>query len=130
MNIMVSYDETEEARESLLLAKKHAKIFRAKVFVVTSMKKVGDNEIKEMESRQSELDRVQSDLESEDIPCENHLLVRNLSPGEDLVLFAKEHEIEIIYIGRAKRSKVEKFILGSTCQHVLLNADCPVMAVK
>ena len=130
MKIMVSYDETEEARESLQLARKHAKLFHAKVFVVTSMQKVGEHEIKEMEDRQSELDRIQNDLESENISCETHLLVRNLLPGEDLVLFADEHEIDIIYIGRKKRSKVEKFILGSNCQHVILNAGCPVMAVR
>jgi nucleotide-binding universal stress UspA family protein len=56
--------------------------------------------------------------------------VRGLEAGEDLVRFAKEEEIDEIYIGIKKRSKVGKFIFGSTAQYVILEAHCPVVTIK
>ncbi|MGW8186758.1 MAG: universal stress protein, partial [Desulfobacterales bacterium] len=57
-------------------------------------------------------------------------LVRGLSPGEDLVQFAKENRIDEIIIGVRRRSKVGKLVFGSTAQFVILNAPCPVVSVK
>jgi nucleotide-binding universal stress UspA family protein len=77
-----------------------------------------------------ELDYVKSIFERDNIPCEVHLLIRGLSPGEDIVNFAKEKRINEIVIGVEKKSKVGKFIFGSTAQYVILEAPCPVVAVK
>jgi nucleotide-binding universal stress UspA family protein len=38
--------------------------------------------------------------------------------------------VDEIFVGVKKRSRVEKMILGSTAQHVILNASCPVTTVK
>ncbi len=56
--------------------------------------------------------------------------MRGLEAGEDLVRLAREEEIDEIYIGVKKRSKVGKFIFGSTAQYVILEAPCPVVTVK
>ena len=57
-------------------------------------------------------------------------MIRGLSPGEDLVNFAKENEVDEIIVGVKRRSKVGKLILGSTAQYVILEASCPVVSVK
>jgi nucleotide-binding universal stress UspA family protein len=53
-----------------------------------------------------------------------------MTPAEHLVLFAEQNEIDEIIIGVKMKSRVGKFILGSTAQHVILGAPCPVVSVK
>jgi nucleotide-binding universal stress UspA family protein len=58
------------------------------------------------------------------------LLIRGISPGEDLVRYAIEQKIDEIILAVQRKSKVGKMIFGSTAQHVILNAPCPVVTVK
>jgi nucleotide-binding universal stress UspA family protein len=69
---------------------------------------------KEFDNAEHELWRVNRTLTDEDIPSEPHLLVRGLSPGENLVQFAKENGIDEMIISVCRRSKVGKLVLGST----------------
>ena len=130
MKIMVGYDGTEVAKEALRIAKKRAKAFEAKVYVLTSMHGGSDDHAEEIQEAESGLKFAQEFFESDGIPCEEHLLIHGLEPGEDLVQFAEENEIEEIVIGVKRRSKVGKFLFGSTAQYVILEAPCPVLTVK
>jgi nucleotide-binding universal stress UspA family protein len=56
--------------------------------------------------------------------------VRGLDPAEDLLKVAEEVSAELIIIGLRRRSPVGKLILGSNAQRILLDAPCPVLAVK
>ena len=53
-----------------------------------------------------------------------------MEPGPHRVEFAKRNEIDEIVMGTGMRSKVEKFVMGSTAQNVILEAPCPVVSVK
>jgi nucleotide-binding universal stress UspA family protein len=133
MNIIVGYDGNRSAKEALNLAKKHAKAFDAKVFVVTSL--VGgtenqEDQLKDIKKAERDLEYAKETLESDGITCETHLLVRGLDPGEDIINFANQNNADEILIGVEKKSKVGKFIFGSTAQFVILEAKCPVIAVK
>ncbi len=130
MKIMVAYDKSNVSKEALEVSKKHAKVFGAQVCVITSM--LGGREVprEEFANAERELEHAGVLLKAENIPCETHLLVRGLSPGEDIVQFAKEKAMDEIIIGVRKRSKVSKMLLGSTAQYVIINAPCPVVAVK
>lgn len=130
MKLLVCYDGSGAAREALVLAQSRAKMFDGKLFVVTAM--AGGPEVprKEFQEREEDLEKVKRRLAEEQITCETTLSVRGLEPGEDLVLFAREHSIDEIIIGVEKRSKVGKLIFGSTAQYVILEAPCPVLTVK
>ena len=61
---------------------------------------------------------------------EVQLLVTDLTSGEQLVKFAEDEKIDQIFLGIIKKSKVGKFLFGSTAQYVILNAPCPVVTVQ
>ena len=130
MKIMVCFDGSNVAKDALDLAKKRAKALGAKIELVTSM--VGGPEVPkdEFDKAEKNLKAAKTSVHKDDIACGTLLSVRGLEAGEDLVRFAKEEEIDEIYIGVKKRSKVGKFIFGSTAQYVILQAPCPVVTVK
>ena len=53
-----------------------------------------------------------------------------LDPAEMLIAAAEEADADFIVIGLRRRSPVGKLLLGSNAQRVLLDASCPVLAVK
>ena len=130
MNIMVCYDGSDAAKKCMELARTHAKAFKGIVYLVESMEG-GEGIPKEKFDRaEQELNEYAANFfRSEGVFCEPHLLVRGLSPGEDLVRFAVENEIDVMVIGVEKRSKVGKLLFGSTAQQVILEAPCPVLTV-
>ena len=57
-------------------------------------------------------------------------LARGLSPGEDIVTFAAENDVDQVYVGIRKKSRTSKLILGSTAQYIILKVKCPVTSVN
>ena len=53
-----------------------------------------------------------------------------MAPGEDLVRFAEENDIDQIFIGVEKVSRTQKIIVGSNAQYIILKAPCPVVSVR
>ena len=130
MNILVGYDGSNAAKDALKLAKDHAVALNAKVDVVTSMEEAKNSQYDDVRQAELGLEYAKALLEEDNIDCETHLLVRGLSPGEDLVQFAEDNLISEILVGVRRRSKVGKLLMGSTAQHVILNAPCPVVTIK
>ncbi len=52
------------------------------------------------------------------------------NPGEDLIQFANENEIDEIIVGVKRRSNVGKLVFGSNARYVIMEANCPVVTVK
>ncbi|MBN1547582.1 MAG: universal stress protein, partial [Syntrophaceae bacterium] len=104
--------------------------FDGKIYVITSM--VGGITLRDedIEEAKAELKKAIDIIKQDGISCEEHLLVRGDEPGEDIVQFAEENNIDEIIIGVVKKSKVDKFFFGSNAQYVILHAPCPVIAVK
>jgi nucleotide-binding universal stress UspA family protein len=130
MNIMVGYDGSEGAKAGLKLAISHAKAFDGKVYVVTSLEGGPKEELKDIKAAEKNLAHAKDMMDREKVACQIHQLVRGLLPGEDLIKFAGENDIDEIIIGIKKKSKVGKLIFGSTAQYIILNAACPVVSVK
>lgn len=130
MKIMVGYDGSNASKEALRVARNHATVFNAKVHVVRSMEGGSDSQQKEIDAAEKELDWCKDFMEKEGITCETHLLIRGLTPGEDLIAFAKERSIDEVVVGVKRRSRVGKMLMGSSAQYVILKAPCPVVCVK
>jgi nucleotide-binding universal stress UspA family protein len=130
MKFMVCYDGSNEAREALKQAQKHAKVWQAKLDVVNTITReepLKHSYIQKIEKKfTAELKDV---LGESDIHYEPQLVVTSLTSGEQLVQFAENEEVDQIFIGIEKKSKVGKFIFGSTAQYVILHAPCPVVTV-
>jgi nucleotide-binding universal stress UspA family protein len=85
---------------------------------------------KKHEQDERDMEEVKALLEKGGFSFETHLTVQQNMPGEHLVEFAEENEIDEIVIGVRNKSRVGKIIMASTAQHVILNAPCPVVSVK
>ena len=53
-----------------------------------------------------------------------------LSPAEEILGAAADVGADLIVIGLRRRSPVGKLFLGSSSQQIILDASCPVVAVK
>jgi nucleotide-binding universal stress UspA family protein len=130
MKILVGYNGSEVAKAALSQAKNYAKTFDALVYVVVSLEGGAGEKVEEISAATENLKFAQAYLEKDGLRCETEQLVRGLTPGEDLVQYAKEKEIDHLFVGIEKKSKTRKMLLGSTAQFVILKAPCPVTSVK
>jgi nucleotide-binding universal stress UspA family protein len=130
MNFLVGYNGSAEAQAALALATSHAEIFGAKIFIIASMGGGRGEKPEEITKTAQTLAVAEEFVKERGIACETGQLARGMSPGEDLVSFAEEHEIDQIFVGVEKKSRAQKIILGSTAQYIILKAPCPVVSVK
>ena len=128
--IVVGYVPKPEGRAALRRGAEEAKLRDSRLVVVNSHR--GGREFDQDDAVESEaqLDEVRSELSGAGVEHEVRQLVRGMDPAEDLVAVAEEVGAEFIVIGLRRRSPVGKLILGSNAQRVLLDAPCPVLAVK
>jgi len=131
MKILVAYVGGLDADNAVLeVAKKHAKAFNATLYIASSMERVSEKEQMNLQKVEKQLAYVKETLDAEGIACETHILVRGLTPGEDIVEFAVDRKMDEIIIGIEKTSKVGKLLFGSNAQYIILEAPCPVVSVK
>ncbi len=130
MKILVAYRGSNVGKDLLELAAQHAKSFGAEVQLITSLPG-GDRTTTEQANEAEEaLEAAKKVLSDRGISAETHLLVRGMTPGEDVVTFARDNDCSEIIIGVKSRSKMGKILFGSTAQYVILKAHCPVVSVK
>ena len=130
MKILVGYDGSKVADDVIKLAHKHAKAFEAEVHIMTSLEQSAGLKKDNIDKAESKLEKLGTSLKADEISCQTHASVSYQSPGEDLVQFAKDNQVDEIIIGVRRRSKVGKLVFGSTAQYVILESPCPVVAVK
>jgi nucleotide-binding universal stress UspA family protein len=129
-SIVVGYVPKAEGKAALSRAVEEAKLRSLKLVVVNSNR--GGRELSDSENVEIErqLDQVRDELQGSGVEHEVRHFVRGLEPAEDLISIAGEVEAELIVIGLRRRTPVGKLILGSNAQKILLDATCPVLAVK
>ena len=128
--IVVGYVPKPEGRAALERATAEAKLRDLPLVVVNSSRssQVGDDTVDP--DLEAQLEEVRTELAGSGIEHEVRHFVRGLEPAEDLITIAQEVEAELIVIGLRRRTPVGKLILGSNAQRILLDASCPVLAVK
>ncbi len=126
----MGYNGSKAAQSALALARDFAMVFNAKVYLLTSMEGGSSERLEAIEKARSDLEYAEKFLQEKDVPCEPKEMARGLSPGEDLVQFANDNDIDQIFVGIEKKTRTRKMLLGSTAQYVVLKAPCPVISVK
>jgi nucleotide-binding universal stress UspA family protein len=130
MKIVVGYDMTDPAEKALAVGLDYSKKLGAKLILISSLVGGAKEDVEEINAFEKGLRLAEKKVTDNGVKCEKHLLMRGNTPGEDVVFFAKENRVALIVIGVKKRSKVGKLMFGSTAQFIILEADCPVLAVK
>ena len=130
MKILVGYNGGEDSRLALSLARDFAKQNNAFVYVVNSMEGGASEKPSDILRAEQGLDFARELLEKAGLECDAQQSVRGLSPSEDLVKFARENDIDQIFLGIRKKSRAQKAIFGSTSRDVILKAHCPVTTIK
>ncbi|NQV03559.1 MAG: universal stress protein [Bacteroidia bacterium] len=74
-----------------------------------------------MDDAGQSLTEAKKSFEAAGIACTTEISVRGREPGEDIVQYAKENQIDLIIVGVRIRSRVGKLLL------VILQAPCPVL---
>jgi len=129
MKLLVAYDEDALGSKVLDKALKRAKESDAYVFLVHTID--SDSEEDEFLEWEKRFNNIQQEVfEKNNVKSEFHILVRGLSPGEDIVKYASEKNVDEIIIGVKKRSRVGKLLFGSNARYVIIEAHCPVLTVK
>ncbi len=130
MKILVGYDGSNAADAALDLACIHAQAFSAHLIVITVLEGSTSSYTISMEEAKDKLRIVGKRAMDMRIPVETQILSRGFRVGEDLVKFSKEENVDLIYIGIKKKSRIDKMLFGSNAQFIILNASCPVVTVK
>jgi len=130
MRFLVAYNGSKEAKSALALARGYAKLFNAKIIVMTSKEGGGGETADEVGKAEYELNWARNFLKEDGVECEVQNFARGLTPGEDIVRYVEENGVDQFYVGIEKKSKTRKLFMGSTAQYVILKAPCPVICVK
>jgi len=128
--LVVGWIAKPEGEAALERALAEARLRGSSLVVVSSHRGGSEYDQSAVDSAERELDGVRARLEEAGVEFTLRQLVRGLDPAEDLLAVAQEHDAELIVIGLRRRSPVGKLILGSNAQRILLDAPCPVLAVK
>jgi nucleotide-binding universal stress UspA family protein len=100
------------------------------LIVINSQRGGKDFDAEESAKFEAELEAIQTKLTQLGLEHEVRQLVRGNEPAEDLIAVAEQENATFIVIGLRRRTPVGKLILGSNAQRILLDATCPVLAVK
>lgn len=125
MTIVVAFADTPPGHTALRLAAAEAVLRKSAVVVVPAVR---DLDVAVEQARDiigSAIDAVER--------AGGPVQVRTSElhdPADAVIQVAQQVEAELICLGLRHRSPVGKLLLGSTAQRILLDATCPVLAVK
>ena len=128
--IVVGYVPKPEGDAALDRAVDEARLRGARLIVVNSQRGGKTADYEDLAFTDEQVKSVEARLEGAGVEHEVRGLVRGNDPAEDVVAVAEEFGADLIVIGLRKRTPVGKLIMGSNAQRILLDAACPVLAVK
>jgi nucleotide-binding universal stress UspA family protein len=128
MTIVVGYVPRPEGRAALRRGVHEATLRGESLLVVNAAR--GDAHADSGFAPDEDLAAVRTDVGAAGIEFEVRRLVRGNDPADEVIDAATETGASLIVIGLRRRSPLGKLFLGSTSQQILLEAGCPVLAVK
>jgi nucleotide-binding universal stress UspA family protein len=127
--VVVAYAPTPEGRAALARAGDECRLRGTGLVIVKSAANRLSEGIDE-KSYEAELEQACRELEASGVSCEVRDVVGDAPPADDVLVAATQTSAEVIVIGLRRRTPVGKLLLGSNAQRILLDAQCPVLAVK
>jgi hypothetical protein len=128
--LVVGYIDTPEGAAAVERAMVEAKHRGAPLVIVNSQRGGAGLDRDASLALDAEVEAVAQRARAQGLDVRVRQLVRDADPAADLISVAIEEDADLIVIGLRRRSPVGKLILGSNAQSVLLDAPCPVLAVK
>lgn len=130
MAIVVGFIPTPEGEAALVRGALEARTRQTSLIVVSSKDPAREPDQAAVARFESELEKVKKRLADDGLDHEVRRMDRGRMASEDLLDVAEETRADMIVIGLRRRSPIGKLILGSQAQQILLDAECPVLAVK
>lgn len=130
MTIVVGYVPTPQGEAALDRAIIEAGRDGGQKLVVVNASKSDPIEDDRAIADSGTLKRIEERLKSSVADYEVRQALRGQDPAGEIVDTAERCNATLIVIGLRKRSSVGKMLFGSTAQGVLMDASCPVLAVK
>jgi nucleotide-binding universal stress UspA family protein len=128
MTIVVGYVPTPEGEAALTAAISEARLREQPLHVVNSSR--GDSLSDPRYASDDVVDDLRARLGQTGIAFEVKQYVRGHDASEEIVSEADRLNASLIVIGIRRRTPTGKLITGSQAQRTLLDANCPVLAVK
>lgn len=128
MAIIVGYVPTPQGLAALDSAIEEARRRGRRLIVVNSSR--GESLVDPRFATGAEWDSVERRLTESGVEHELAQLVESKDAADQILALARDLNAELIVIGLRRRTAVGKFIMGSQAQTILLQAECPVLAVK
>lgn len=126
--VVVGYLPSPEGTAAYERAKDWARATGARLVVVNTGRH-GDFSHPSFATPQ-DLDAIAAELTEAGVEHEVEQPTDGRPTAEAILGAAISHDADLIVIGLRRRSPVGKLVTGSTAQHVLLDATCPVLTVK
>ena len=128
MTIVVGYVPTPEGEAALTAAISEAQRREEPLHVLNTSR--GDSLADSRFLNEPAVEEVRARLDQSGVVYEIEQLVRGHEAAEELVDAADRLHASLLVIGIRRRSPTGKLITGSQAQRILLDANCPVLAVK
>jgi nucleotide-binding universal stress UspA family protein len=127
VSILVGYIPTPEGRAALAAAVTEARLRDTSLIVLNGSS--GDALLDPRHAGIEAMAEVDEQLAAAGIEHTiDHRTGRD--PVDEIVELAGRDDVELVVIGMRRRSPVGKLLMGSAAQRILLEATCPVLAVK
>lgn len=128
MTVLVGYVPTPLGEATLRAGVEEARR-RAEPLVVVNMSR-DDVLVDAHRAASDDLARVARDVTELGVEVEVVRIEEGGDPATAIVAAADERAASVIVIGLRHRTPVGKLIMGSAAQRILIDAKCPVLAVK
>ena len=128
MTIVVGYVPTPEGEAALRAAVSEARLREQPLHLVNTSR--GDALADPRFATAADLDKARAELDATGVVYEIEQQVRGRDAAEEVVDAAERLGASMIVIGLRRRTLTGKLITGSQAQRILLDAHCPVLAVK
>jgi len=128
VTIVVGYTPTAAGRAALLAAAGAARKEDQALVVVNSSR--GDALADPGFAQEADLDWARATLDEAGVEFSIRQSVQGREASEEVLGVLEEVDAELCVIGIRRRTAVGKMLMGSNAHRILMDAPCPVLAVK